>query len=98
MASVIIAIVLLAASILLMIGAVIHNQLYPSYSTALTIPLVNIISIVMAALSIAASAVAYNTHRELKMAKPAMLWGIACIVILLFLFPLSEMGYLSKTF
>lgn len=89
------AIILLTGSACLMIGAIIHNQVNPNYSTALSIPLFNIVSIIIAIVGVLVSLSAYRKDKASKLAKRTMVLGIACAVVLVFLFPLSNLGYLS---
>jgi hypothetical protein len=96
MIAVVMAIVLLTGSLCLMIGAIVENQIHPRYGSALTIPIVNFISMIPALLGLGVSVVAYQKNKGMKLAKRTMVLGIVCVVILVLLLPLSDMGYLSK--
>ena len=87
---------LLAGSFCLMIGAIAHNQLEPTYATALTIPVANGVSLLLALVALAIAFAARRRQKDSIGAKRAMLLAIFCAVGLALLFPLSNMGYLSR--
>lgn len=96
MIGVVTAFVLLAGALCLMIGAIVHNQIDPTYSTALTISIANVVSLIVAVVGMLISMVVYRKNKKANWAKRTMLFGIVCVVMLALLFPLSGMGYLSK--
>ena len=92
---VVMALIPLLGSIGLMAGAIAHNQIDPSYATALTIPIANVVSLLLALLSVAISISLRRRRRDVRALKATMVLGIVCAAALALLFPLSNMGYLS---
>lgn len=95
MIGVVVAIVLLAVSVVLMIGILIYNQIDPSYGSSLAVPVYNALAFILALLGLVVSIVAYQKNKGMKLAKRTMVFGFACTLVLLLLFPLSNMGLLS---
>ncbi len=96
MIGIVIAMLLSLGSAVLMLGAIIHNQLDPTYATALTIPLANVLALTAAVLGLVLAVIAYRKDRESSPAKRAMIFALVCAVVLVILLPLSNMGYLSR--
>ena len=93
---VITALIVLIASIGIMLGSIIMNQIYPSHSSALAVAVYNGLGFILAVLGLGISVVGYQKNKDMKLAKRTMMLGLGCAFILLLLFPLSELGYLSK--
>ena len=93
---VITALVFLIGSIGIMLGSILMNQIYPSHSSALAVAVYNGLGFILAVLGLGISVVGYQMNKEMKLAKRTMIFGLGCAFILLMLFPLSELGYLSK--
>ncbi len=91
-----VSITLSVAALCLFLGAIISNQIHPNYSTALGIALANIVSFIVALLSLVVSLVAYGKNNDVKFGKQTMQGAFVLVVILFVLFPLAEMGYLSR--
>ena len=91
----IVSIVLLAASVILMVGMIIINRIDPSYGSCLAVPVFNGLAFILALLGTVVSVVAYQNNKGMKLAKCTMVVGFACTFILLLLFPLSNRGLLS---
>lgn len=91
-----IAIVLLAGSLGLMTAAVISNQIDPTYSSALAIPIANLASLALALLALPVAGIAYRRDKQATSAKRTLIAAAALVVALAALFPLSELGYLGK--
>ena len=87
---------LLTGSIALMLGAVAHNQINPSYMTALSVPFANIASLMLALLAMAISVTAHKRNKAAVALKRTMLTAIACAVVLALLLPLADLGHLSR--
>lgn len=86
----------LLAALGLMAAAIAHNQFAPSFSTAMTVPIANLVSLILALL---ASAFAVYSHRRdpaSRGTKQRMWFVIACALILAVLLPLADLGYLSR--
>lgn len=96
MIGIVTALVLLVSAVSLTTGAIIHNQIEPSYATALTIPFANMASLIVAFAGMVIAIVARRENRETNLAKGTMVFGIVCFVVLLALFPLADLGMLSK--
>ncbi len=96
MIGVIVALVFLVGSLCLMSGVIIANQINPSYGSALGVPIYNALSIVLALLGLVTSVFVYRKNKDMKLAKRTMVLGVICVVVLVLLFPLSNMGYLSR--
>jgi len=92
----IIAIVLLAGSVGLMLAAFISNQIDPSYSSALTIPIANLASLALTLLALPFAVTAYRKNKQAISAKRTMMVALALVAALALLFPLTNLGYLSK--
>lgn len=95
MIGIVIAMLLSLGSILLMLGAVVHNRIDPTYATALTLPLANVLALTAAVLGLVIAVVVYRRDRESVLAKRSMIFALVCAVALAILLPLSNMGYLS---
>ena len=93
---VITAMIFLIVSIGIMLGSIIMNQIYPSQSSALAVAVYNSLGFILAVLGLGISVVGYQKNKEMKLAKRTMMFGLGCAFVLLLLFPLSELGYLSK--
>ncbi|WP_282605431.1 hypothetical protein [Pelagibius sp. Alg239-R121] len=87
---------LVAGSIVLMAGAVAHNQINPSYTTALSVPFANIASLMLALLAMAISVTAHKRNKAATSLKRTMLFAIACTLVLAALLPLADLGHLSR--
>ena len=96
MITLIIAIVLLAVSASLLLAAVVGNQIDPSYSSALAIPIANLVSLALVLVALPFAMIAYRKNKSAKSAKRTMLVAIGLTVTLVLLFPLANLGYLSK--
>lgn len=92
----IIAIGLLTGSIGLLLAAVAGNQIDPSYSSALAIPIANLASLVIALLATPFAVIAYGKNDQAPAAKPTMVAAATLLIGLALLFPLSDLGYLSR--
>lgn len=88
--------VLLIGSIGLMAGAIAHNQIAPSYDTALTVAVANVVSLIIALLALAIAFPAYRKDRRARLAKGAMFLGLVWAAGLAVLVPLSDSGLLSR--
>ena len=95
MMGMVMALIPLLGSIGLMAGAIAYNQIDPSYATALTIPIANVVSFILALLSVAISIGLRRRRQDVRALKAIMVLGIVCAVTLALLFPFSDMGYLS---
>ncbi len=84
------------AALCLFLGATIANQIHPNFPTDLTIPIVNIVSFIIALLSLVVSLVADAKNTDVKFEKLTIQGTFALEVILFVSFPLAEMGYLSR--
>ncbi len=96
MIGVIIALVFCIGSIGLVTGIIISNQLNPNYNSALAVPIFNALGIILALIGLTIALVTYQKHKNIPLAKRVMIVGVLCVVILVLLFPLSNMGYLSS--
>ena len=96
MIGIVIAALLSLGSIVLMLGAIAHNQLDPTYATALTIPLANVLALTAALLGFVLALILYRKDRDSRLAKRTMIIAVVCALILAVLLPLSNMGYLSR--
>lgn len=96
MLGIVIAMLLSLGSVALMLGAVIHNRVDPTYATALTLPLANALALTAAVLGLVIAVVVYRKDRESVLAKRSLIFALVCAVILAVLLPLSNMGYLSR--
>lgn len=96
MIGIVTAFVLLLGAAGLMIGAVIHNQLEPTIATAMTVPFANLAAIIVALAGLATAAIVHRWMGATRLTKVAIVIGVACVVILIVLFPLSDLGYLSR--
>lgn len=90
------AFILLLGAAGLMIGAVIHNQLEPTLATAMTVPFANLAAVVVALAGLATAAIAHRWMGGTRLTRATLFAGIACVAILIALFPLSDLGYLSR--
>ena len=95
MIGVIIALMFIVGSIGLMMSAIILNQMYPDYGSALAVPIFNAMGILLALLGLGISVVACQKNKDMKLAKRTKILGIICVVILVLLFPFSNSGSLS---
>ena len=93
---VITALIFLIGSMGLMVGSIIMNQIYPSMSSALAVTVYNGLGFILAVMGLGIAVVGYQKNKDMKFAKRTMIFGLGCAFILLLLFPLSELGYLSK--
>lgn len=96
MITLIIAIVLLTASLSLLLAAFISNQIDPTYSSALAIPIANLVSLALALVALPFSVIAHRRNKNTNAAKRIMLVAIGLTVVLAVLFPLANLGYLSR--
>lgn len=96
MLGIVTAMLLSLGSIALMLGAVVHNRIDPTYATALTIPLANTLALTAAVLALIIAVIVYRKDRESVLAKRSMIFALVCAVALAILLPLSNMGYLSQ--
>ncbi len=88
--------IILASSVAFMAAAVINNQLDPTYSNALGIPYANIVSLAGALLGTGIAAAVYSKRKSSRTLKRVLLIGAVLSIGLIALFPLAEMGYLSR--
>jgi len=96
MIGIITAFVLLLGAACLMIGAVIHNQLEPTMATAMTVPFANVAAVIVALAGLATTAIAHRWMGGTRLTRATIIVGIACVAILMLLFPFAELGYLSR--
>lgn len=96
MIGIVTAFVLLLGAASLMIGAVIHNQLEPTMATAMTVPFANVAAVIVALAGLATAAIAHRWMGGKRLARATIIIAIACVAILMLLFPLAELGYLSR--
>ncbi|TQV75808.1 hypothetical protein [Denitrobaculum tricleocarpae] len=85
-----------AGSAALFAGVIVHNQMSPSYQTALTVPITNIAILIVALTSLAMSVSAHQMAENPALTKPTLMFSIAYFACVAALVPLSTMGYLSK--
>ncbi len=90
------AIVFLTGSVGLMIAAIVNNQIDPNLSTALGIPLANIVSSILALVGAVIAAVAHNRNTASPLTRRTMIFGFVLVVALVLLFPLSDRGHFSS--
>lgn len=88
--------VMLAGSTLLMLGAVAQNQINPSYSTALAVPIANAAGLVLALLATAIAVAAHRRDRRSRDAKLTVILAILSAIVLTLLLPLADLGFLSR--
>lgn len=96
MIALLIPLVLAAGSAGLFAGVIVHNQINPSYLTAMTIPITNIAILIIALLSLAMAVSAHQMTENPALTRPTMLFASAYFAIVAALIPLSTMGYLSR--
>lgn len=96
MVGILIPVIILIGSVALMASAVIQNQLDPTYSNALGIPYANIVSLAGTLLGTGLAAAVYLRHRHSRALKRVVLIGGVLSIGLMAMFPLAEMGYLSR--
>lgn len=90
------ALLLSLGAVALLAGAIVHNQLDPTISTALTVPLANLAGSIIALVGMAISFVIYRKHPKSALTTGTMVIGITCAACLLVLIPLSDLGCLSR--
>jgi amino acid permease len=87
---------LLICAIGLTLWAVIANRLDPTLSTAMTVPIANLGSVVVALVATLIAALCHHRTNGSKTTRNAVAVCIAVWVILLLLLPVSNLGYLSR--
>jgi hypothetical protein len=88
--------VLLTCAVCLTLWAVIANRMDPTLSTAMTVPIANLGSVVIALIATLTAALGYRRTNGSKATRNAMVACFAVSVILLLLLPVSNLGYLSR--
>lgn len=88
--------VLLVCAVGLTLWAVIANRLDPTLATAMTVPIANLGSVVVALVATLTAALCYRRTNGDKTARIAVAVCIAISVVLLLALPLSNLGYLSR--
>lgn len=96
MSATIIAAVFSFSAIFLYAGAIVYNQLNPSYATALTIPAVNVISVGLAFIAVIIATLGYGKRAHTTWAKPVVVLAIGCAIVFASLLPIADLGYLSR--
>ena len=93
----------IAISLFLSVGAVglttaaiIHNQLDPNYGSALGVAYANLASLVIAGVGLVVAILTYHVNRERVLAKRTMIFAILSLAALLVLFPLANVGMVSR--
>ena len=84
-----VALALLVGSLCITIGSMIINQLNPSYISGLAVPVYHALSVIIGLLGLAIAVFAYQKNTDMTLAKGTMKLGVACIVVLVLLFPVS---------
>ena len=79
-----------------MVGILIDNQMNPDYSSALAVPIMNGLSIILAGIGVVISVMTHQKHPEMVWAKRTKVLGIIFVIVLVILFPLSNLGMLSS--
>ncbi len=95
MIGVVIALIFLVGSIGIMIGIIIINQINGTYSSALAVPIYNLLCLILALVGLGISGIARQKNKEMKLARRTFVFGLICVVILAVLFPISNTGSLS---
>ena len=96
MVGILVPVIILVGSAALMASAIIQNQLDPTYSNALGIPYANIVSLAGTLLGTGVAAAVYLRRKRSRALKRVMLIGVVISVGLRVMFPLADMGYLSR--
>ncbi|MCG8691516.1 MAG: hypothetical protein MI806_09940 [Minwuiales bacterium] len=96
MVGILVPVIILVGSVALMASAIIQNQLDPTYSNALGIPYANIVSLAGTLLGTGVAAAVYLRRKHSRVLKRVVVIGAVLSIALIALFPLAEMGYLSR--
>ncbi len=86
----------LLGALCLLAGAIAHNQLSPSFTTAMTVPFANLASLILALVASALATYGHRRDQSSRAAKRRMWIVIACALVLALLLPMSDLGYLSR--
>ncbi len=95
MIRIVIALVFLVGSMGIMIGILIVNQIYGTYGSALSVPVYNLLCLILAVVGLGLSVVAHHKNKEMALAKRTVVFGLTCVIILAVLFPFANSGALS---